>query len=169
MTPDTHDSTQNAFINRDMSWLEFNRRVLAQAFDDDTPLLERLKFVAIFASNLDEFFMKRIGLLKSRVRQQIAHSPNRPDELPPLQTLHACYEMIREMEDKLAAELGDEIIPALKEQGIEIVEYGELGKKSRRAVDDWFNTAVFPILTPLAVDPGHRFPFISNLSTNLGL
>ncbi len=169
MTPDTHDSTQNAFINRDMSWLEFNRRVLAQAFDDDTPLLERLKFVAIFASNLDEFFMKRIGLLKSRVRQQIAHSPNRPDELPPLQTLHACYEMIREMEDKLAAELGDEIIPALKEQGIEIVEYGELGKKSRKAVDDWFNTAVFPILTPLAVDPGHRFPFISNLSTNLGL
>lgn len=169
MTPDRNDTEQNRFINRDMSWLEFNRRVLAQAFDDQTPLLERLKFIAIFASNLDEFFMKRIGLLKSRVRQQISHSPNRPDELPPLQTLHACYEMIREMEINLAESLSEELVPALKEQGIEIMEYEELGKKNRKAVDDWFNTAVFPILTPLAVDPGHRFPFISNLSTNLGL
>jgi polyphosphate kinase len=173
VTPDTQDSTSSPtppkYINRDLSWLEFNRRVLAQAFDDRTPLLERLKFIAIFASNLDEFFMKRIGLLKSRHRQQIAHSPNRPDELPPLQTLHACYEMIRTMEDELAKSLSDDLIPALKEQGIEILNYEDLGKKNRAAVDDWFNTAVFPILTPLAVDPGHRFPFISNLSTNLGL
>lgn len=173
MTPDTQslnqNPNQNKFINRDISWLEFNRRVLAQAFDDRTPLLERVKFIAIFASNLDEFFMKRIGLLKSRHRQDILHSPNRPDELPPLQTLHACYEMIRQMEDQLAQSLIDDIVPSLKSQGIEILEYEDLGKKSRKAVDDWFNTAVFPILTPLAVDPGHRFPFISNLSTNLGL
>lgn len=173
MTPDTQDQTTSPtppkYINRDLSWLEFNRRVLAQAFDDRTPLLERLKFIAIFASNLDEFFMKRIGLLKSRHRQQIAHSPNRPDELPPLQTLHACYEMIRTMEDDLAKSLSDDLIPALKAQGIEILNYEDLGKKNRAAVDEWFNTAVFPILTPLAVDPGHRFPFISNLSTNLGL
>ena len=173
MTPDTSDPTQDPnptnFINRDLSWLEFNRRVLAQAFDERTPLLERLKFIAIFASNLDEFFMKRIGLLKSRHRQQIAHSPNRPDELPPLQTLHACYEMIRQMEDELSQAFDDEIVPTLKNQGIEILNYEDLGKKNRKAVDEWFNTAVFPILTPLAVDPGHRFPFISNLSTNLGL
>ena len=173
MTPDTQSINQNPnqsnFINRDISWLEFNRRVLAQAFDDRTPLLERVKFIAIFASNLDEFFMKRIGLLKSRHRQDILHSPNRPDELPPLQTLHACYEMIREMEDQLAQSLSEDLIPALASQGIEILEYEDLGKKNRKAVDEWFNTAVFPILTPLAVDPGHRFPFISNLSTNLGL
>lgn len=173
MTPDTQSINQNPnqsnFINRDISWLEFNRRVLAQAFDDRTPLLERVKFIAIFASNLDEFFMKRIGLLKSRHRQDILHSPNRPDELPPLQTLHACYEMIREMEDQLAQSLSEDLIPSLASQGIEILEYEDLGKKNRKAVDEWFNTAVFPILTPLAVDPGHRFPFISNLSTNLGL
>ena len=169
MTPDMHDDEQTKFMNRDTSWLEFNRRVLAQAFDPATPLLERVKFVAIFASNLDEFFMKRIGLLKSRHRQHIAHSPSRPGEMPPLQTLHACYDMIREMEEELATNLSDDILPTLKQQGIEILNYDELGKKSRKAVDDWFNSAVFPILTPLAVDPGHRFPFISNLSTNLGL
>lgn len=169
MTPDMQHDDHTKFMNRDTSWLEFNRRVLAQAFDPTIPLLERVKFVAIFASNLDEFFMKRIGLLKSRHRQQIAHSPSRPGEMPPLQTLHACYDMIRGMEQELAANLQDELLPALKEQGIEILDYDELGKKSRKAVDEWFNLAVFPILTPLAVDPGHRFPFISNLSTNLGL
>lgn len=169
MTPDPNPHASPNFINRDLSWLEFNRRVLAQALDDRTPLLERLKFLAIFASNLDEFFMKRIGLLKSRHRQQILHSPNRPDELPPLQTLHACYDMIREMEDQLAETLLGDLAPPLRQQGIEVLDYDELGKKNRRAVDEWFNSAVFPILTPLAVDPGHRFPFISNLSTNLGL
>ncbi len=157
------------FINRDLSWLEFNQRVLAQAMIEDTPLLERVKFVAIFASNLDEFFMKRIGLLKSRHRQQIPHSPNRPDELPPLQTLDACFTKIREMQTQLADCLQNQLIPALTGQGIEIVPYDELGKKDRKAVDAWFNAEVFPILTPLAVDPGHRFPFISNLSENLGL
>ncbi len=169
MQNDSPVPAQSRFINRDISWLEFNRRVLAQAFDPETPLLERVKFIAIFASNLDEFFMKRIGLLKSRHRQQIPHSPNRPDELPPMQTLHASYELIREMESELASNLTESIIPELARQGIEIVSYAQLGKKTRKAVDDWFNTAVFPILTPLAVDPGHRFPFISNLSTNLGL
>ena len=156
-------------MNRDLSWLEFNRRVLAQAINAETPLLERVKFIGIFASNLDEFFMKRIGLLKSRHRQQIPHSPNRPDELPPLQTLHACHAMIREMEQTLADSLESEIFPSLKAEGIIIEPYTDLKKKHRKAVDAWFNAEVFPILTPLAVDPGHRFPFISNLSTNLGL
>lgn len=169
MKPEIQEPAQARFINRDLSWLEFNRRVLAQAFDPRTPLLERVKFVGIFASNLDEFFMKRIGLLRSRQRQQIPHSPYRPDELPPLQTLQASYDMIRGMESELASNLIESILPELARQGIEIVAYSELGKKTRKAVDDWFNIAVFPILTPLAVDPGHRFPFISNLSTNLGL
>lgn len=169
MKTDSQEPNQSRFINRDVSWLEFNRRVLAQAFDDRTPLLERVKFIGIFASNLDEFFMKRIGLLKSRHKQHIPHSPNRPDEQPPMQTLQACCDMIREMEHELAENLSSSLFPDLAAQGIEIITYDQLGKKTRKAVDDWFNTAVFPILTPLAVDPGHRFPFISNLSTNLGL
>lgn len=169
MKPELYENDPARFINRDLSWLEFNRRVLAQAFDDSTPLLERVKFIAIFASNLDEFFMKRIGLLKSRHRQHIPHSPNRPDELPPMHTLHSCYEMIRDMERELSSNLMGTLLPELASQGIEIIQYADLGKKNRQAVDDWFNRAVFPILTPLAVDPGHRFPFISNLSTNLGL
>jgi polyphosphate kinase len=166
---DSQENPINRFMNRDLSWLEFNRRVLAQAFDEGTPLLERVKFIAIFASNLDEFFMKRIGLLRSRHRQHIPHSPNRPDELPPLQTLQACYEMIRGMEDELAKNFAEHLLPDLAAEGIELTPYDSLGKKRRKAVDQWFTSAVFPILTPLAVDPGHRFPFISNLSTNLGL
>ena len=157
------------FINRDLSWLEFNRRVLAQALFESTPLLERVKFIAIFASNLDEFFMKRIGLLRSRLRQNIAHSPNRPDELPPLQTLNSCYQLIHEMESQLATCLETDLLSALSAQGIQIGSYDQLSKANRKAVDAWFNAEVFPILTPLAVDPGHRFPFISNLSENLGI
>jgi polyphosphate kinase len=168
ITPEKPDPTDR-FINRDLSWLEFNRRVLAQANLESTDLLERVKFVAIFASNLDEFFMKRIGLLKSRHQQHIHHSPNRPDELAPLQTLNACYELIREMESTLASTLESELIPNLSDQGIQIRKYDDLPKKSRKAIDTWFQSEVFPILTPLAVDPGHRFPFISNLSENLGL
>jgi polyphosphate kinase len=171
-TESTSQTTENPpemFINRDLSWLEFNRRVLAQTLIDSTPLLERIKFLAIFASNLDEFFMKRIGLLKSRHQQHIPHSPNRPDEMSPLKTLSACYELIRDMETQLAGCLESELIPKLTGEGIEILPYDKLSKKSRKSVDLWFNAEVFPILTPLAVDPGHRFPFISNLSENLGL
>ncbi len=166
-----HSSTQQTerFINRDLSWLEFNRRVLAQAKLSSTPLLDRVKFLSIFASNLDEFFMKRIGLLKSRHLQQIPHSPNRPDEMPPIETRDACYRIIREMEAGLAQCWQSELLPTLAEEGIIIGSYEQLPKEQRQTIDAWFNAKVFPILTPLAVDPGHRFPFISNLSENLGL
>ncbi len=157
------------FINRDLSWLEFNRRVLAQALLESTPLLERIKFISIFASNLDEFFMKRIGLLISRHLQHIPHSPNRPDEMPPLQTLSDCSKLIHEMESQLACNLETKLFPQLAAQGIRISTYDQLDEPTRSAVDRWYNSEVFPILTPLAVDPGHRFPFISNLSENLGL
>ncbi|MDF1808895.1 MAG: polyphosphate kinase 1 [Phycisphaerales bacterium] len=163
------DLLQDRFINRDLSWLEFNRRVLAQALFETTPLLERIKFLSIFASNLDEFFMKRIGLLMSRHTQHVPHSPNRPDEMPPLETLNACYRVIREMETQLATCFESSLLPSLASEGIEITTYKGLSKKTRKSVDKWFHAEVFPILTPLAVDPGHRFPFISNLSENLGL
>ncbi len=169
--PSAHAPAQpdDRFINRDLSWLEFNRRVLTQAKLDSTPLLDRVKFLAIFASNLDEFFMKRIGLLKSRHLQQIPHSPNRPDEMPPIETRDACYRVIREMEADLARCWHTELLPMLADEGITIGSYEQLPSKTRQTIDAWFNTKVFPILTPLAVDPGHRFPFISNLSENLGL
>jgi len=162
-------SSNERYINRDLSWLEFNRRVLAQGMLETTPLLERVKFLAIFSSNLDEFFMKRIGLLKSRHRQHIPHSPNRPDEQPPLQTLKACDRVIREMEAQLAECWSSSLVDLLAQEGIEIITYEQLDGPIRAQLDAWFNDEVFPILTPLAIDPGHRFPFISNLSENLGL
>jgi polyphosphate kinase len=168
-TPNSPIFPNERAINRDLSWLEFNRRVLAQAMLESTDLLERVKFLAIFTSNLDEFFMKRIGLLKSRHLQHIPHSPNRPDEMPPLQTLRACDQLIREMETQLGGVWKDSLLPKLADEGIEIIAYDQLSQQSKDTVDAWFNTEVFPILTPLAVDPGHRFPFISNLSENLGL
>ena len=167
--PQSPSNPTSRFINRDLSWLEFNRRVLAQALLGSTPLLERIRFLSIFSSNLDEFFMKRVGLLKSRHAQHIPHSPNRPDELPPLKTIKACYQVIREMESVLSDCLQSQLIPNLTDEGIELCSYNELDEPARKALDKWFNAEVFPILTPLAVDPGHRFPFISNLSENLGL
>jgi polyphosphate kinase len=164
-----HPASPARFINRDLSWLEFNRRVLAQAHLESTPLLERVKFLSIYASNLDEFFMKRIGLLKLRHIQHIPHSPNRPDERPPLETQEACYRSIRALETQLDECWHTQIHPRLSDQGIEIIDYAMLTPEEKIKVDSWFIAAVFPILTPLAVDPGHRFPFISNLSENLGL
>ncbi len=155
------------FIGRDASWLEFNRRVLAEAMDDRTPLLERVKFLTIFASNLDEFFMKRVGMLKRRaisglellthdgrsVRENLAQI--RASVMQLIRDQAWCYQR--------------QVLPALQESGIQILGYAELNETDRERLDDWFRSNVFPILTPLAVDPGHRFPFISNLSENLGI
>lgn len=160
---------QDRFINRDLSWLEFNARVLNIALDDRTPLLERVRFLAIFASNLDEFVMKRIGLLKHRHTLGVAHAPTRPGELPPIQTLNACRARIAELEQQLSDCWQKNLIPSLSKQHIKISTYKELTKKQTKSVAAWYRANVFPILTPLAVDPGHRFPFISNLSENLGI
>lgn len=157
------------FFNRDMSWLEFNRRVLAQALDDRTPLLERVKFLAIYANNTDEFFMKRVGLLKQREQHGNMGSPARPGEMTPLATLQACRDFIVEMQRELTRCWTEQLVPALDAEGIRITAYADLTDTDREAVDRWYRQQVFPVLTPLAVDPGHRFPFISNLSENLGV
>jgi len=157
------------YLNRDLSWLEFNRRVLAQATDDRTPLLERVNFLAIFASNLDEFFMKRVGLLRRRIAQGQTHSASRPGEIPPTTALAHIRDFVYEMQLTQAHAWTDQIQPALAEQGIRVVSYPELDEHEQAAVDRWHRDEVFPILTPLAVDPGHRFPFISNLSVSLGV
>lgn len=166
-SPDATDAGR--FFNRDLSWLEFNRRVLAQALDPRTPLLERVKFMAIYANNTDEFFMKRVGLLKQREQHGNLGSPARPGEMSPDETLRACRQVIVDLQVKLADCWTNQLVPALAEEGIRIIAYADLPENDRKAVDRWYRNQVFPVLTPLAVDPGHRFPFISNLSENLGV
>ena len=155
------------FFHRDLSWLEFNRRVLAQAADDALPLLERVRFLAIFTSNLDEFFMKRVGLIKRQV--QAGPDVQSPDGLTPRQQLTAIRGAVGSLVQEQSRVFEEALAPALKAQGIEVVPYTELPAHERDATDEWYRANVFPALTPLAVNPTHRFPFISNLSDNLGV
>lgn len=157
---------EERFFNRDLSWLEFNFRVLGQALDKREPLLERVKFLAIFSSNLDEFFMKRFALLRQR-----AQSPqvNAKAAETAIEVLPRVRERVIQLEADQARCWSTELRPALAEAGIAVVEYTALPEPLRLEIDEWYRTNVYPILTPLAVDPGHRFPFISNLSENLGV
>ena len=161
------DTNQPRYFNRDISWLEFNRRVLAQAADESFPLLERVKFLAIFSSNLDEFFMKRVGLLKRYIISGI-ETPS-PDGRRPTQTLAELRGMVKQLQAEQARIWLDIAVPELDEAGIRILRYDQLDGADRATLDQWYRDNVFPILTPLAVDPGHKFPFISNLSENLGV
>lgn len=154
-------------LNRDLSWLEFNRRVLAQATDPRTPLLTRTKFLSIFSSNLDEFFMKRVGYLKRQVEAGVTAAT--PDGLTPRQLLYAIRTVVQGLRAEQARCWNQDIGPSLRAHGVHILKYADLPEGERKAVDRWYMANVFPILTPLAVDPGHRFPFISNLSESLGV
>jgi polyphosphate kinase len=158
---------KNEFLNRDLSWLEFNRRVLAQAQDDRTPLLERLRFLGIFTSNLDEFFMKRLG----RIRRQIAAKVVTPT--PDGKAIPQMFAEIRACVKEMLAIQSDvyvrQIKPALKQSNIHLLEWEELSDIEREAAEKYFDANVFPVLTPLAVDPGSPFPFMSNLSMSLGV
>ena len=155
------------YINRELSWLEFNHRVLHEACDSRTPLLERLKFLAIFSSNLDEFFMVRVAGLKQQVEATV--NLLTPDGRTPQQQLdHIRLQLIPQLK-KLNAEFEDILQPLLVQQGIYILDYIELNQKQRSYLDNYFEEQVFPVLTPLAVDPSHPFPHISNLSLNLAV
>jgi polyphosphate kinase len=166
-TPPKPDADQPRFFNRDLSWLEFNRRVLAQADDDSFPLLERVKFLAIFSSNLDEFFMKRVGLLKRFILSGV-ETPA-PDGRQPSQTLERIRDVVKPLQAEQARIWGEVVVPQLASEGVELLTYADLDDAERARIDQWHRDNVFPILTPLAVDPGHKFPFISNLSENLGV
>lgn len=154
-------------LNRDLSWLEFNRRVLSLAQDPRTPLLERVRFLSIFSSNLDEFVQKRLGMLSRRIAGG-ATAPDM-DGLNAAQLLGALRATIRELQMQQAECLELSIRPALSKENIELVDGESLSTEEKRWMRKWFRTSAFPVLTPLAVDPGHRFPFISNLSQNLGV
>ncbi len=155
------------FLGRDLLWLAFNRRVLAQAQDPTHPLLERVKFLMIVASNLDEFFMKRVALMNHRLRS--GHDLVAHDGATVREQLAAVRSEVEAQQREQAACFEGELVPALAKEGIRFASYSELSDLDRARVDEWYRANVFPILTPLAVDPGHRFPFISNLSESLGV
>jgi polyphosphate kinase len=158
---------QALYFNRELSWLDFNQRVLELAADPTVPLLERVRFLAIFSSNLDEFFMKRVGGLQ---RQRDAGVTELSiDGLTPQQQLDAIDDRVRKLVQAQVDLWLNELVPRLAEAGIRIFDYTELEDADRQAADVFFAKNVFPLLTPLAVDPGHPFPFISNLSTSIGV
>ncbi len=155
------------FINRELSWLEFNRRVLEEAEDSRHPLLERLKFVAIFSSNLDEFFMVRVAGIKEQLQEGVSKAG--PSGLTPQAQFQAIRRTLMPMIERRQRLLHDQLLPALREDGITVLHYHELSDQQRAALDSYYAREVFPVLTPLAVDPSHPFPFISNLSLNLAV
>jgi polyphosphate kinase len=155
------------YLNRELSWLEFNRRVLHEALDPRTPLLERLKFLGIFSSNLDEFFQVRVAGLKQQAAAGIVERT--ADGMTPEDQLSAISSIVREMVRQHRQCLAD-VLPALAAEGVTLHQRtDELSRAEREHVDWYFQANVFPVLTPLAVDPGHPFPYISNLSLSLAV
>ena len=158
--------TPSLFFNRELSWLAFNQRVLHEAEDDRNPLLERLKFLAIFANNLDEFIMVRVAGLRRQVAAGVQQTP--PDGLTPQEQLDALGRKIGELVAAQNACLA-ELLARLADQGVRLAPVDELSDAERRDMDAYFRREVFPVLTPLVVDPGHPFPHISNLSISLAV
>jgi polyphosphate kinase len=155
------------FFSRELSWLEFNARVLNEARDPRTPLLERLKFLAIFSSNLDEFYMVRVGGLRRKVRNGQGGYPQ--ERLTPTELLTAIDKRVNGLLHLQRTCLTDDLLPALAKHGAKLVRMSDLSPAEWLVVDAFFESQVFPVLTPLAVDPGHPFPYISNLSLSLAV
>ena len=155
------------YLNRELSLLAFQKRVLEEAEDPHNPLLERVKFLSIFGSNLEEFFMVRVAGLKRQVEGGVLECG--PDGLTPKQQLNAIHEEVSKLIQAAQNHLRQQILPALQEAGLCIVDYAHLTSEQREDVDRYFIESVFPALTPLAVDPGRPFPLISNLSLNLAV
>jgi polyphosphate kinase len=165
--PQTLFLQRELLFNRELSWLEFNRRVLEEALDSSQPLLERLNFLSIFSGNLDEFFMIRVSGLKQQVDAGVTELS--PDGMPPAAQLREISDRLRGMIASQMRCFKDEIVAGLAGRGVLINPYRALTDKERRALNSYFLDNVFPVLTPLAVDPSHPFPYISNLSLNLGV
>jgi polyphosphate kinase len=156
------------YINRELSWLEFNRRVLEEAQDSQVPLLERLKFIAILGSNLDEFFMVRVGGLQQKLQARIAQGSG-ADRMPPGEQLERISQVVRQMVAQQYHCLMEEVMPALERESIVLRGLKELTESDRRHVHEMFTREIFPVLTPLAIDPGHPFPRLLNKSLNLAV
>jgi polyphosphate kinase len=155
------------YFNRELSWLDFNARVLALAEDESQPLLERAKFLAIFASNLDEFYMVRVAGLKRR--RETGLSVRSADGLTPREQLAYIAKRNQELVEQHSSAFEERVRPELAERGIRIVRWNELADDDKKRLHNYFTEQVFPVLTPLAVDPAHPFPYISGLSMNLAV
>jgi len=153
------------YINRELSWIAFNERVLVQALDERTPLLEQAKFSAIFSNNLDEFFMVRVASLKAQVEADI--DKRSEDGRTPLEQLNAIREHLAPLLERQQRHYRSQLKCQLHNHGAHLLDYEQLNEGQRLWVDNYFRTAIFPVLTPLAVDPAHPFPFVSNLSLNV--
>src|SRR5262249_52256049 len=153
------------YLDRELSWIAFNQRVLEEAQDPRNPLLERVKFLAIFSSNLDEFFMIRVSGLKKQMQSGV--NRRAPSGLLPSEQFRAIRVAILPQLAERQRLFQDELLPALHQAGVRLLRYHELTPRQREAVDAYFERAAFPVLTPLAIDASHPFPFISNLNVNL--
>ncbi|HVA37370.1 MAG TPA: polyphosphate kinase 1 [Candidatus Dormibacteraeota bacterium] len=155
------------YFSRELSWLAFNARVLDEAFDPQHPLLERLKFCAIFATNLDEFFMIRVAGLKQQIDAGVVRPSD--DGILPADHLRLIRENLDPLVERQVGALQDELLPALASHGVALVSHDDLRPADRGGLRRYFDDQVFAVLTPLAVDPGHPFPYISNLSLSLAV
>ncbi len=155
------------YLNREISWLQFNDRVLSLAADPDTPLLERLRFLSIFATNLDEFYMVRVSGLREQVEAGVATRGS--DGWTPTETLEAISKYIGPATETHTRCFLEDVVPALEAAGIHLAEVDQLERQDREYLREYFQDQVFPVLTPLAVDPGHPFPYLSNLSLSLAV
>lgn len=155
------------YINRELSWLEFNRRVLEEAMDERHPLLERVKFLLIFSTNMDQFFMIRVAGIKQQIAAGVVGRS--PDGRSPTEQLTALQRVVKALKEQHRGCWLDDIQPKLCDQGIHLLDYDELTEQQRAFCREYFEREIFPVLTPLAFDPGHPFPHISNLSLNLAV
>ena len=155
------------FINRELSLLDFQQRVLSEAQDENNPLLERVKFLSIFGSNMDEFFMVRVSGIRKLVETNVAEIS--PDGMTPRELLAAIRKRALELYKVAHQCYHHELLPQLEKTGVHILDYKKLNDAQRQRADTYFHDVVFPVLTPLALDPGHPFPHISNLSLNLAI
>ncbi|HEY9882223.1 MAG TPA: polyphosphate kinase 1 [Thermosynechococcaceae cyanobacterium] len=155
------------YFSREISWLEFNNRVLHEAFDPRTPLLERLKFMAIFSSNLDEYFMVRVAALKEQVAAKVTRRS--ADGRTPQEQLELVSQRLHPTVTQQHRHFEQALRPQLATKGVYLLDYIDLNQEQRRYLQTYFDEQIFPVLTPLAIDPGHPFPYISNLSLNLAV
>lgn len=165
--PDESGLPSDRFLDREISWLQFNERVLQLAADETVPLLERARFLSIFTSNLDEFFMVRVAGLKRRIATGLA--VRSASGLEPREVLEQISLVAHELQAMQSAVFTERVRPALADEGIAIVRWDQLTEEERERLTDLFAAQVFPVLTPLSVDPAHPFPYISGLSLNLAV
>ncbi len=154
-------------FNREASWLEFDCRVLDEAMDENLPVLERLKFLSIFSTNLDEFFMIRVSGIKEQIEEGVSELS--PDGMTATEQLREVGKRLRPMLKRQVTFLNENVFPALAHENITVEPYQKLNAKDKRRLDKYFRDNLFPILTPQSVDSSHPFPYISNLSLNIGL